>query len=182
MWWLWFRRRRSFGPPAPDCDGGPDGLYESKRPSSLKETVSRSQDARTSERQDVPMAPLFKCIEDQHRRYCNQSKDSQSIHFRNVRFSRAVWNSLSVFFVDWIEARVREPLGTSNARVPPRHLLCVALDTSALFVGFGTGANLPIHLGCFCAHLLLLPERTRKRTRWDVPRDGCARLRTRSRA
>ena len=98
MWWLWFRRRRSFGPPAPDCDAGPDGLYESKRPSSLKETVSRSQDARASERQDVPMAPLFKCIEDQHRRYCNQSKDSQSIHFRNLRFSRAVWNTLPLVY------------------------------------------------------------------------------------
>ena len=128
------------------------------------------------------MAPLFKCIEDQHRRYCNQSKESQSIHFRNLRFSRAVWNTLPLVYSSLTGSRrASENRWGPQTRAFRLGTLCVA-TTSALFVGFGTGANLPIHLGCFCAHLLLLTERTRKRTSWNVPRDGCTRLRTRSRA
>ena len=45
--------------PAPNCDNRPDRLDQTKRPSSLKKTVGRTESARTGEQQNEPMALAF---------------------------------------------------------------------------------------------------------------------------
>ena len=78
---LLFWENASFHPPTPERDDGPDGLYESKRPSSLKEPVRGSQDARASERQDEPMAAVLERVGDEHRRDGEQAKAGQRTVF-----------------------------------------------------------------------------------------------------
>src|SRR5882724_5293865 len=62
-------RRITLQPPPPRRYAGPNGLDQAKRPRTLQEAVGRTQQARTGEGENEPLAAFFQRIENQHGGY-----------------------------------------------------------------------------------------------------------------
>ncbi len=58
-------------PPAFYRHAGPDGLDDSKRPSTLEKAIKRGEEACSCKGKDVPGGPVFKRVKHQH---CSDGK------------------------------------------------------------------------------------------------------------
>jgi hypothetical protein len=75
-----FRALPSRLPPSSRRDCRPHRFHQPERPSSLQESVDRSQHARKRECQDEPRAPLFERIERDHQSDSDKSEGGQRVH------------------------------------------------------------------------------------------------------
>ena len=66
------RALRALPPPSPNGHQRPNSFHQSKGPRALKKPVSGTKNARKGKPQNVPMAPFFKRVSNQHRGNCEQ--------------------------------------------------------------------------------------------------------------
>lgn len=110
-----------FQPPPVKRDAGPHDLDQSEGPGSLQKAINRSQYTATGKRQDTPVVPLLKGIEQQHQRYRREPEYRQAIHCPSVPFIPAG------------QSRFAQPEPFAAARVPQSArqrtaLRCILLD------------------------------------------------------
>jgi hypothetical protein len=70
----------TFHPPTPYCNQSPNGLDQTERPGSLKESVERRESTAGRKRQDKPTTAVFQGVAHQHYRDREKAKCRQPVH------------------------------------------------------------------------------------------------------